>query len=62
MYERRDGAIYNTTSIINPEGEVIGRYSKMFPFTPLEQGVHAGQGLLRLGYRWRWPLRHSQLL
>ena len=24
MYERRDGGIYNTTSIVNPEGEVIG--------------------------------------
>lgn len=42
MYERRDGAIYNTTSVIDPEGEVIGRYSKMFPFTPLEQGVEPG--------------------
>ncbi len=42
MYERRDGGIYNTTSIINPEGEIIGRYRKMFPFTPLEQGVQPG--------------------
>ncbi|MFO1172473.1 MAG: carbon-nitrogen hydrolase family protein [Hyphomicrobiaceae bacterium] len=42
MYERRDGAIYNTTSVIDPEGEVVGRYSKMFPFTPLEQGVEPG--------------------
>ena len=42
MYERRDGGIYNTTSIINPEGEIVGRYSKMFPFTPLEQGVQPG--------------------
>ena len=42
MYERRDGAIYNTTSVIDPDGEVIGRYSKMFPFTPLEQGVEPG--------------------
>ena len=42
MYERRDGGIYNTTSIINPEGEVIGRYRKMFPFLPLEQGVQPG--------------------
>ena len=25
MYERRDGAIYNTTSVIDPEGEVVGR-------------------------------------
>ncbi len=42
MYERRDGAVYNTTSIIDPDGEVIGRYRKMFPFTPLEQGVEPG--------------------
>jgi predicted amidohydrolase len=42
MYERREGGIYNTTSIINPEGEVIGRYRKMFPFAPLEQGVQPG--------------------
>jgi predicted amidohydrolase len=43
MYERRDGAICNTTSIIDPEGDVIGRYRKMFPFTPLEQGVEPGK-------------------
>jgi predicted amidohydrolase len=43
MYERRDGAIYNTTSIIGPDGDVIGRYRKMFPFTPLEQGVTPGE-------------------
>ena len=43
MYERRDGGIYNTSSIINPEGEIVGRYSKMFPFTPLEQGVQPGK-------------------
>ncbi|MEZ5925991.1 MAG: carbon-nitrogen hydrolase family protein [Hyphomicrobiaceae bacterium] len=42
MYERRDGAVYNTTSIIDPEGEIVGRYRKMFPFTPLEQGVEPG--------------------
>jgi predicted amidohydrolase len=42
MYERRDGAVSNTSSIINPDGAVIGRYRKMFPFTPLEQGVEPG--------------------
>ena len=42
MYERREGGIYNTTSIIDPDGDVVGRYAKMFPFTPLEQGVQAG--------------------
>jgi predicted amidohydrolase len=42
MYERRDGGIYNTTSVINPDGEVVRRYRKMFPFRPLEQGVQPG--------------------
>ncbi len=42
MYERREGGIYNTTSVINPDGEVVGRYRKMFPFVPLEQGVQPG--------------------
>jgi predicted amidohydrolase len=46
MYERRDGAIYNTTSVIDPQGEVIGRYRKMFPFTPMEQGVEPGKEFL----------------
>jgi predicted amidohydrolase len=46
MYERLDGAIYNTTSVINPEGDVIGRYRKMFPFRPLEEGVAPGEDFL----------------
>jgi predicted amidohydrolase len=31
MYERREGAIYNTASAIGPDGKVVGRYRKMFP-------------------------------
>ena len=42
MYERRDGAIFNTSSLIRPDGEIAGRYRKMFPFLPLEEGVTAG--------------------
>lgn len=42
LYEKRDGAIYNTSPVINPKGEVIARYSKMFPFTPFEEGVTGG--------------------
>jgi predicted amidohydrolase len=42
MYENRDGRIYNTTPVINPDGEVIARYRKMFPFAPLEEGVAPG--------------------
>lgn len=46
MYERKDAEIYNTTSVINPDGVVVGRYRKMFPFQPLEQGVAPGREFL----------------
>lgn len=42
IFENRDGHIYNTASVINPEGEVVTRYSKMFPFYPYEVGVSPG--------------------
>lgn len=37
-----DGHLYNTASVINPAGEVIRRYRKMFPFRPYEHDVSAG--------------------
>ncbi len=42
VFEKRDGKIYNTATVINPAGEVVARYSKMFPFYPYEVGVTAG--------------------
>lgn len=42
VFEKRDGKIYNTASVINPQGEIVTRYSKMFPFYPYEVGVSAG--------------------
>ena len=41
---RDDGSsvTYNTTSVINPKGEVIRRFRKMFPFRPYEKDVAAG--------------------
>lgn len=43
MFERaEDDRIYNTASVIDPEGQVIRRYRKMFPFYPYEQGVAQG--------------------
>lgn len=36
------GLVSNTAIVIDPEGEVVARYSKMFPFRPYEQGVTAG--------------------
>lgn len=37
-----DGRIRNTSVVINPEGEIIAKYSKMFPFRPYEAGIDAG--------------------
>lgn len=42
MFERDGGEIFNTASVINPQGEVVVRYRKMFPFYPYEEGVTAG--------------------
>jgi predicted amidohydrolase len=42
LYERRGSDIYNTTPVINPAGEVVARYSKMYPFAPYERGVSSG--------------------
>lgn len=46
MYERAGNQIYNTASVINPHGQVIGRYRKMFPFRPYEVGISAGDQFL----------------
>lgn len=43
LFEKRDGAIYNTTPVFDPEGEEVARYSKMFPFSPYEQGTAPGK-------------------
>lgn len=42
IFEKTDGKIYNTASVINPQGEVVTRYRKMFPFYPYETGVTPG--------------------
>lgn len=44
IFEKREGNVYNTASVINPQGEVVKRYSKMFPFYPYEVGVTPGNG------------------
>lgn len=46
IYERSGGHIYNTASVIDPTGKVIGRYRKMFPFQPYETGVTPGDQFL----------------
>ncbi|MGH3144176.1 MAG: carbon-nitrogen hydrolase family protein, partial [Rubrobacter sp.] len=46
MYERDGDHIYNTASVIGPEGQVAGRYRKMFPFEPYELGISPGDEFL----------------
>lgn len=42
LYERRDDAVFNTTPVIDPRGEVVARYRKVFPFAPYERGIACG--------------------
>ncbi|MFA6312898.1 MAG: carbon-nitrogen hydrolase family protein [Sterolibacterium sp.] len=42
LYERKGDKIYNTTPVIDPAGQVIARFRKMFPFRPYETGIDAG--------------------
>lgn len=39
IYERRDGNVFNTSPVINPDGDVIARYRKQYPFYPYEKNV-----------------------
>lgn len=42
MFERDGERIYNTASVIGPDGSIVARYRKMFPFYPYEEGVTGG--------------------
>jgi len=42
IYEKDGDQIYNTALVINPDGELIARYRKQFPFYPYEKGISAG--------------------
>jgi predicted amidohydrolase len=42
MYESVDGKIYNTALAISPEGKIVAKYRKMFPWLPYESGTSAG--------------------
>ncbi|MCC5868325.1 MAG: carbon-nitrogen hydrolase family protein [Gammaproteobacteria bacterium] len=43
LFERAGERIYNTAPVINPDGEVVARHRKQFPWLPYEQGVSAGE-------------------
>ncbi len=43
MFEKtEDGRTFNTSIVINPAGEIVTSYRKMFPFRPYEAGISAG--------------------
>lgn len=42
IYERVGEQIFNTAVVISPDGEIVGRYRKMYPFLPYEKGVTPG--------------------
>lgn len=42
LYERAGESVFNTVPVIAPDGAVVARYRKMFPFLPYEKGVAAG--------------------
>lgn len=46
MFEHRETGVYNTSVVIDPEGKIVGRYDKMFPFMPYEVGVTGGGDFL----------------
>ncbi|MCP4629044.1 MAG: carbon-nitrogen hydrolase family protein [bacterium] len=37
FYEKENDKIYNTALVISPEGEIVARYRKMFPWRPIEE-------------------------
>jgi predicted amidohydrolase len=43
FFEADGERIYNTTPVISPEGQVVTRHRKLFPWTPYETGVMAGE-------------------
>jgi formamidase len=42
MYEVDGDKLYNTALVISPQGEIIRKYRKMFPWLPYEDGVTPG--------------------
>lgn len=42
LHEADNGQVYNTTPVISPQGEVVARYRKQFPWLPYEKGITAG--------------------
>jgi deaminated glutathione amidase len=46
IMERDGDRLFNTSSVMAPDGRIVGRYRKIFPFRPYEEGVAAGDRFL----------------
>jgi len=46
LFEKSEDKIYNTASVINPQGQVVGRYRKLFPWCPYEKATTPGNDFL----------------
>ncbi len=42
LYEQTGDGIYNTAPVIDPQGDVVTRHRKIYPFHPYESGVLGG--------------------
>lgn len=42
LFERDGQEVFNTAPVIGPDGDVVARYRKHYPFQPYEKGVSAG--------------------
>lgn len=42
LFEKHGGSVFNTAPVIDPDGNVVGRHRKLFPFAPYEAGVTPG--------------------
>jgi len=43
LFEQDGDKIYNMAPVINPAGEIVQRYRKIFPFRPYEAGITPGK-------------------
>lgn len=46
FFVQRGDKRFNHAVVIDPRGEVVGRYDKLFPFAPFEKGVEGGSVFL----------------
>ncbi|MDA0917242.1 MAG: carbon-nitrogen hydrolase family protein [Proteobacteria bacterium] len=42
FYEKVDGKIYNTAPVFNPDGKLITKAKKIYPWLPYEENVNSG--------------------